>query len=556
MSNAMKGYITSEDRFLFPDTDLSNPLAAEVRVNMPRNGRAGVQLLVPCVAEAGRVTVDTADFEVEYFRMHKIPVKYNTAPVETDGEQTGNFIMQKNPPTECPPYATRLAPFFVYDCLEPLKNGCVETADGQLAAYICLVPRADTKPATYTVRLTVEADGQQAEVTLTTRVFSVEYDESNFKMIQWPCLDSANMAYHCEEPEGTPLFDEMVQSHLRGMRRMHQNVISYQPDKRCVVSEKPWRFNFDYMKPEIQRYLDAGFAYVCTGGGQTTVGLRPDGIQDKKTDCFKLAFYPEIPVDSAEGYAYLNAFYREFGKFLRENGWLDRVYFQVMDEPDSHCPNAETVLRRRVQYYMASNLLRRHIPNARVLEAVGTTAFKSGVDCMVPLTQGYENNKEEFDRMIDAGDEIWAYTCCVPIGFYLNRFLDKELLENRLLYWGLEKNRMSGYLHWAWNNYYGGMDPFVNTHCWNDTTLGTDYPAGDSFIAYPGPADNTPWLSMRGESQRKGIEDACLLKALREKDESAHDELVARVFTDFQTFNRDPAALAAAEEALYAALSE
>ena len=36
----MKGYLTSEERFLFPDTDITGELAREVSVRMPRGGRA------------------------------------------------------------------------------------------------------------------------------------------------------------------------------------------------------------------------------------------------------------------------------------------------------------------------------------------------------------------------------------------------------------------------------------------------------------------------------------------------------------------------------------
>ena len=202
---------------------------------------------------------------------------------------------------------------------------------------------------------------------------------------------------------------------------------------------------------------------------------------------------------------------------------------------------------------MASNILRRYVPNAHVIEAVKTTSFKSGVDVMVPLTESYQQNKAEFDSMIDAGDEVWGYTCCVPEGFWLNRFLDKELNQNRLLYWGFESCRMSGYLHWAWNQFGKNLDPFVATSCHNPTGLGTNFPCGDAFIVYPGPADNTPWLSMRLEAQRKGMEDAFLLRALREKDSAAHDALVASVFTDFEHYAENPAALFEAEAGLYRA---
>lgn len=548
----MKGYITPEDRFLFPDTDLTNPLPAEVRVHMPRNGRAGVQLLIPCVSGAGRVTVDTADFEVEYYRLHKIPVEYNTG---SGGENQEGAMVLMQQSAECPPYATRLAPFFVYDCLEPLSGGEIKTADGQMAAYICLVPKADTKPATYSVPLTVEADGEAATLTLSVRVFSVAYREQGFSMVHWHSDSPACLARGEVPEKGTPAYMELLRRHVRGMRRMHQNFFSYAPDERCIVSREPLVFNFDYMKPYLALFFSEGFTHLMTGN-LLTRGIREDGFPDSMTADFKLRLFPDVLADSAEGYALLTAFVRAYAAFLEENGWLEGAYFQIADEPDVHCPTPETVERRRAAYYMAANILRRYVPGARVIEAVKSTAFKAGVDCLVPLTEVYQGSRAEFDSMIDAGDEVWGYTCCVPEGFWLNRFLDNELNQNRLLYWGFEACRMSGYLHWAWNHFDLGVDPFVATSCYNDTGLGTNFPCGDAFIVYPGPADNTPWLSMRLEAQRKGMEDAFLLHALRKKDKAAHDALIGRVFTDFEHYAADPTALYMAEEALYTALSE
>ena len=232
---------------------------------------------------------------------------------------------------------------------------------------------------------------------------------------------------------------------------------------------------------------------------------------------------------------------KAFSEFLSENGWLERAYFQVVDEPDVHCPDEDAMKKRRISYYMAANILRRYVPNARIIEAVKTTLFKSGVDVMVPLTESYQQNKEEFDAMIDAGDEVWGYTCCVPEGFWLNRFLDKELNENRLLYWGFESCRMSGYLHWAWNQYGRGMDPFAATSCFNPTGLGTNFPCGDAFIVYPG--DKEPWPSLRLEAERVGAQEAAMLRDLLDRDPAAHDALIARVFRAFDDYDNTPETL-------------
>ena len=45
---------------------------------------------------------------------------------------------------------------------------------------------------------------------------------------------------------------------------------------------------------------------------------------------------------------------------------------------------------------------------------------------------------------------------------------------------------------------------------------------------------------MRLEAARRGAEDAALLKLLREKNEEAHDELIAEVFHSNSNYNDDP----------------
>ena len=45
-------------------------------------------------------------------------------------------------PAHKPPYATRLAPFDVYDCLKPAADGVIESQNGRAALYMCLYPLA------------------------------------------------------------------------------------------------------------------------------------------------------------------------------------------------------------------------------------------------------------------------------------------------------------------------------------------------------------------------------------------------------------------------------
>ena len=79
-------------------------------------------------------------------------------------------------------------------------------------------------------------------------------------------------------------------------------------------------------------------------------------------------------------------------------------------------------------------MIKRRMPKARVIEAVGTAKFKDEIDVLVPVTSCYENHREAFDQY--AGKEVWNYVCCGPEGKWLNRFLDFALIKGRILIFG------------------------------------------------------------------------------------------------------------------------
>lgn len=93
--------------------------------------------------------------------------------------------------------------------------------------------------------------------------------------------------------------------------------------------------------------------------------------------------------------------------------------------------------------------------------------FRGGVDIWVPGTPGYEARQADFDALTALGESVWAYVCCGPEGNWLNRFLDFALLKGRLLFWGCAANRLGGFLHWGFNQFPAGMDPFAGTSCPN-----------------------------------------------------------------------------------------
>ena len=518
------GAISAREEFFYPDTPLS-PLPSQLHLAMAKNGRPGIQLLLETAAPALEISLESQDFQGEFFVMHPIPVEYNTG----NGEDQGGAMVLLT--STKPSYATRLAPFQVYDCLEPVQTGTIPAADGLAAAYICLIPSPSIQPGQHQAVLRLGDYCCQLDI----QVYDVTIPLDTFPVTNWFSLD-AICRFH-QVTAGTEAFYQMVRQYARAMRRLHQTMFYIELDNTCVVSRDPYRFDFSYLKPLIQCFFDEGMAYMELGT-LLSRGFLPDGMPDMYTDRFKCAMAPDVPIDTPEGYRITVTFVQALAAFLRENGWDKKVVFHIHDEPDIHVKTPEALEKRKQQYFLTASILRKYLPGVRTIEAVSSAQFRGGVDIWVLGTPGYEENRQEMDKLAALGEEVWAYVCCGPEGHWLNRFLDFALLKGRLLFWGCAKYRLGGFLHWGFNQFQMGMDPFQATSCPNHTGIGTNFPCGDAFLVYPG--KDGPWPGMRMEAARRGAEDAALLALLRQKDEAAHDALVGQVFQDNQHYQDDP----------------
>lgn len=533
------GALSAHEEFFYPDTDLCE-LPDHLRVVLPENGRPGVQLLLKTDVPSLPLSLESDAFTAEWFRMKAIPVEYNTG----DGEEQGGAMVLENRPVQKPAYATRLAPFTVYDCLEPI-SGALVPENGLAALYFCLVPKAGLSAGTHAARLHV---GEYV-CDITAQVYGVAIPENTFPVTNWFSLDSISLFHHVQQ--GTPEFYDMVRQYARAMHRVHQTQFYLELNDQCVVSRDPYEFNFDYLESLIRCFFDEGLTTIETGP-LLSRGYLPDGMPDMYTSRFSCIMAPDVYLDTPEGYAITVKYVQALSAFFKAHGWEKNVVFHIHDEPDVHCP-PEALEPRKQQYYLAASILRKYLPGVKIIEAVSSAEFRGGVDIWVPGTPGYEQHKDDFDRLIGLGEEVWTYVCCSPEGHWLNRFLDFAVFKGRLLFWGCAKNRISGFLHWGFNQFQNGMNPFLSTSCPNHTGIGTNFPCGDSFIVYPGPEG--PWLGMRLEASRRGAEDAALLRLLREKDETAHDALIARVFRSNSDYNDDPTLFEDVYESLLKQLS-
>lgn len=530
MKNKYRGIITEKEEFLYPDSILGT-LPDELRIVMPVNGKPGIQLLLETEAREATMDLEGKGFQAEWYQMRKIPVEYNTGDGENQG---GSMVLTKSPEIQ-PDYVTRKAPFWVYDCLEKREDGHITAVSGKIAAYICLQAEDSTASGEYTVTLIVKMEEKEYRCLLKVTIYDVKIPENRFYVTNWFSEEEICRFHHLKR--GTEKYFDMVKKYAEAMRRIHQNVFFIQLDDRCIVKKDPYYFDFEYLTPMISCFFEVGMEYMELGV-LLDRGTLSNGMPDMYTDKFTCAMAKNVPLDSLKGYEITVEFVKSLSEYLQLHHWEKKVIFHIHDEPDIHYRNQDVLEERKRQYYLAAGILRKYIPGIRIIEAVDSAQFRGGIDIWVPGTAGYEKYKEEFDRLIALGETVWTYVCCGPEGRWLNRFLDFALLKGRLLFWGCAKNRISGFLHWGFNQFQMGMDPYQATSCPNHTGIGTNFPCGDSFLVYPG--KEGPNLGMRLEAQRRGAEDAALWMLLREKDENLHDALLGSVFTNNYTYNDDP----------------
>ena len=100
---AFYGALSAQEVFFYPDMAL-DALPERLHIDLPLDGKPGVQLLLRTGGEAIRLTLEGGGFAAEYYAMRAVPVEYNTG----DGTQQGGAMVLEQRPAQKPDYASRL----------------------------------------------------------------------------------------------------------------------------------------------------------------------------------------------------------------------------------------------------------------------------------------------------------------------------------------------------------------------------------------------------------------------------------------------------------------
>jgi len=247
-------------------------------------------------------------------------------------------------------------------------------------------------------------------------------------------------------------------------------------------------------------------------------------------------------------------YYREFYKYLKDNGWEKGAYLYMLDEPNLR-ENYEQVL-------VLGRLVHEVVPQLKCLVVEQTYPqdpcwpdIDPAVDIWCPLWSFID--RKSIREKIAHGDEVWSYTALVQrapryhpqyqtVKDYDPPYwhIDRPLTEYRVPTWINYQYEITGLLYWStvttviepWYN-----PAFAHPRHYN----------GGGFLFYPGvPCGiDGPVVSMRLKNLRDGMEDYEYFVILEKlTDKKTVKKIIDTVAPNWWDFSKDPNEFLAARE--------
>ncbi len=513
----MKYTVVSAAEFTYPDVWDYPSASAAAETFAARGSYACFQILLSGLA--------SSQTEVTFGELPAgaAPEVYTLTPVMVERNQG------IEPEQYAPHYPERVAPYQLYDCLRPF-DGTLDLTNGVGGIYVSIKIDPEAQAGDYSSVVRVNG----TEIPLKLKIYNAAVPEETLKIIVG--FSSEKCAQYHGVPLGSPEYYALEAQYLAMLRRMHQNMMYTGNITAKQTGDNKWEFDFSDFIAQVKRYEAAGMKYF----NAPSVGRR------KSWKGSTILLQGKIPAMSYEGYCYLEQYLPALRNVLKGNGWLDRFVMGVADEPNEN---------NWTEYRALCGLVRRIMPEIRLIDAMSYGDVYGALDIWVPLNAEYDKHRNEWEGLRAAGDEIWHYVCCGPREpGYINRFMDYPLLSTRYLHWGNYKFNLTGFLHWASNVYQPGQDPFTQ-NCpehHNADSVGF-LPAGDTHVIYPG--KGAPWMSIRLEAERESAEEYEMLSQLAKTDKALADEICESVFRSFKDVEYDVNRFLAAKKRLLEALS-
>lgn len=404
------------------------------------------------------------------------------------------------------------------------QNGQSVTRDVAQPIWISVpVPtnaEAGTYKATFSLKGKMGNQTFELKKEISVKVYPIVMPQPDLWVTNWFGTSPDKMKIFNGGKEVEPYSDvywEMVQELADKMKECYSNVILLSPLEHIEFEEKDGTYTFDYSRFDkmIDIFHRAGVLKMLEGGhiagrsGDWSSQFAPY-VPQYENGKKKLVQYP---MESEQAVNFYRQFIPSLAAHLKE-AYPEVLYAQhIADEPTSD----------NIKSYVAiARFVKQQCPNIKIIEACHTHDLENILDIWVPQLNFYKEGYDFYRERQKQGDETWFYTCLAPQGDFANRFLEQPLIKTRLIHWLNFKYGATGYLHWGFNQWFTGNDPYKETTRMNEEG-GNTLPGGDSWIVYPN--NGKLYGSIRLEAMRDGIADYTLLKMLEKKNPELAREL-------------------------------
>lgn len=524
----MKISVFSENTWIYPDMSIDEENAS-VNLDVARGGMVCFQVLTDLEA------ADEAEIEICAGLMPGMKITvYQLLPVCVDRNSGKDSLT--GPYEDVADFATRKAPFLVYDAMREIENGRLR--GGRLALFVRIETERQCVIGEKRFSMGIKAAGENAAIDVEVCVHKAEIpvlQNAGFGMVNW-----LNVSEICRQhgiDAVSPEFDEVLAAYIDNeieMRNTQLQLPSGVPVR--DIKGKVTGFDFSLAVRVGNMALARGFQYVMGGF------VARFKIWDEPTHY--LLWDRDVSIATHEGYRQLKLYFTEAARVMKENGWEGRYMQTLVDEPQF--PNSD-------HYRILSGICRKFLPGIPIHDPVESTRLDGSLEIWDVKQAVYEKYFDEFQALQELGEEMWLYTCGFPAGKMMNRVMDLPLSASRLPMWLCVLYGCKGFLHWGYNVH--TARPFEAT-CYMPDIEHPEvaYPAGNAHIVYPG--KNGPMYSVRAQLQRAGAEDAELLMQLMDFLPEKAKKIIKSVCRNFSDYTFDGNDIDAARRELLCELDD
>lgn len=414
------------------------------------------------------------------------------------------------------------------DLLMPIHENGIRLCPQQWQSlWVTVDGGSEALPAgKYPIRITVsDGNGLFLSAVYTLTVVDALLPPSDLIYTNWLHYDCLCERYDCEpfsEKFYTVLGSYLSEAVGHGMNMLYVPLFTPPLDTevgrerktvqlvRVYKNGESFSFDFGELKKFLSFALKKGIRYFEMSHLATQWGGKycPKIVASEDGNERKI-FGWETSSCGREYEAFLRCLLPELDNFLKREGYAERVYFHISDEPSEEDNEG---------YAAAAKIIRQLLPGYRFMDAMSEPVYyrKGLVDVPVVATNAFSAFKPSPE---------WTYYCCGQFGNYeSNRFFNMPSIRNRILGAQLYETGTKGFLHWGFNFYNSQYSRYpVDPYFQSDADGG--FQSGDSFIVYPG--RQGALASLRLEVFFDGLQDVCALRAAEKK--IGREELLRRL---------------------------